>query len=166
MTSTSSQTRPFHVADLGTVVVLPWSGTAPDGSDMPYLLAYSLGDTAGGPEATATAVVRLLELNGLPVGGDLVDGTTKSGLPVTLLVQAGQAVFTMPQLKAQCAVPPEWLAAVAVRGYAHLVFTTRAWPQAGPGMPVGPEALATFVGAEETLSAATHVMLPARSLRG
>ncbi|MFJ3302466.1 DUF5949 family protein [Streptomyces sp. NPDC086549] len=166
MTSTSSATRPFRVAELGTLVVLPWSGESSDGSDTPYLLAYSLGDAEGGPEATAAAVEQLLQRNGLPVGGDLVDGTAKPSLPVTLLVEAGQAVLTMPQLRAQCAAPPEWLSAVAQRGHAYLVFTTRPWPEARPGQRVAPEALAAFAGAEETLRAAAHVVLPARSLRG
>ncbi|WP_330457916.1 DUF5949 family protein [Streptomyces sp. NBC_00820] len=167
MTSTSSEARPaVRAADLGTLVVLAWSGEAPDGTDMPYLLAYSLGDAAGGPEATAAAVRQLLAVNGLPVGGQLVDGTTKPSLPVTLLVEAGQAVVNMPQLVAQATAPPEWLAAVATRGYAYLVFTTRAWPEGAPGQAVEPAALAAFAGAEETLHAAAHVVLPARSLRG
>ncbi|MFE1315431.1 DUF5949 family protein [Streptomyces sp. NPDC058755] len=165
MTSTSSEARPFRAAALGTLVVLPWSGEAPDGSDMPYLLAYSLGDAEGGPEATAAAVGQLLERNGLPVGGDLVDGTTKPSLPVTLLVEAGQAVLNMPQLVAQADAPREWLAAAAKRGYAHLVFTTRAWPEGEPGKPVEPAALAAFAGADETLKAAAHIVLPTRSLR-
>ncbi|MEX3099787.1 hypothetical protein DF268_18840 [Streptomyces sp. V2] len=164
MTSTS-ETRPFRVADLGTLVVMPWSGEAPDGSDMPYLLAYSLGDAADGPEVTASAIERLLTDNGLPVGGDLVDGTERPSLPVSLLVESGQAVLNMPSLNAQCVPPPEWLAAVEHRGYAYLVFTTRPWPEAEPGKPVELEALAAFAGADETLNAAAHIVLPARSLR-
>ncbi|RPE43798.1 hypothetical protein EDD90_7013 [Streptomyces sp. Ag109_O5-1] len=165
MTSTPSATRPFRLADLGTLVVLAWSGETPDGSDMPYLLAYSLGDAEGGPEATAAAIEALLENNGLPVGGDLVDGTARPSLPVTLLVEAGQAVLNLAPLNAQCPAPAEWLAAVGERGYAYLVFTTRPWPDAEPGRPVTPEALKDFAGAEETLTAAAHVVLPARSLR-
>ncbi|MEU1461609.1 DUF5949 family protein [Streptomyces sp. NPDC005727] len=165
MTSTSSAPA-ARLADLGTLVVLAWSGEAPDGTDMPYLLGYSLGDAEGGPEATAAAVERLLVSNGLPVGGDPVDGTNRPSLPVTLLVEAGQAVVNMPQLVAQADAPPEWLAAVAARGYAYLVFTTRAWPEGEPGKVVEPAALAAFAGAEETLSAAAHVVLPARRLRG
>ena len=165
MTSTSSESRPFHPADLGTLVMIAWSGEAPDGPDMPYLLAYSLGDAEGGPEVTSAAVEHLLTRNGLPVGGDLVDGKAKPSLPVGLLVEAGQAVVSMPTLSAQCTAPPEWLAAVAERGYAYLVFTTRPWPEAVPGRPVAPEALAAFAGADETLTAAAHAVLPARSLR-
>lgn len=154
------------MAELGTLVVMPWSGEAPDGGDMPYLLAYSLGDADGGAATTAAAIERLLTDNGLPVGGDLVDGTERPSLPVGLLVTAGAAVLTMPMLNAQCVPPPEWLDAVEARGYAYLVFTTRPWPEAVPGKAVEPEALATFAGAEETLTAAAHVVLPARSLRG
>ncbi|MET8580922.1 DUF5949 family protein [Streptomyces collinus] len=165
MTSSPSEARPFRPADLGTLVVLAWSGEAPDGTDMPYLLAYSLGDTEGGPEATAAAIRHLLTSNNLPVGGQVVDGTSKPSLPITLLVEAGQAVVNMPQMVAQAEAPPEWLAAVAARGYAYLVFTTLAWPEGRPGQVVDPAALAAFAGAEETLTGAAHLILPARSLR-
>ncbi|MFI1506845.1 DUF5949 family protein [Streptomyces sp. NPDC020597] len=165
MTSTPSATLPFRVTDLGTLVVMPWSGEAPDGGDMPYLLAYSLGDTAEGPEGTARAVARLLSDNGMPVGG-VVDGAERPSLPVTLLVESGAAVLNMPGLNAQCRPPGEWLAAVEQRGYAYLVLTCRAWPEATPGQAVTPEALAAFAGAEETLTAAAHIVLPARRLRG
>ncbi|MBK3630566.1 DUF5949 family protein [Streptomyces asoensis] len=166
MTSTPSATRPFRVTDLGTLVVMPWSGEAPDGSDMPYLLAYSLGDTQEGPEGTAAAVARLLTDNGMSVGGEVVDGTERPSLPFGLLVEAGAAVLNMPGLNAQCLPPAEWLTAAEQRGYAYLVFTTRAWPEATPGRPVTPEALAAFAGAPETLTAAAHIVLPARRLRG
>ncbi|MFI8346564.1 DUF5949 family protein [Streptomyces sp. NPDC085596] len=162
MTSTTSEA--FRAADLGTLVVLAWSGEAPDGMDMPYLLAYSLGDAEGGPRATSAAVTQLLEMNGLTIG-TVIDGATRPSLPVSLLVEAGQAVVRMPQLVAQADAPPEWLDAVARRGHAYLVFTTRAWPEGRPGVYVDPAALADFAGAEETLMTAAHVMLPARSLR-
>ncbi|MEU1531202.1 DUF5949 family protein [Streptomyces fagopyri] len=165
MTSTSSETRPFRAADLGTLAVMAFSGDAPDG-DMPYLLAYSLGDGEGGPGASTVAIEELLRNNGLPVGDTLLDGSRQPSLPLTLLVEAGQAVVTMPYLNAQCVVPPEWLAAVGERGYAYFLFATRAWPEAEPGRPVAPESLAAFAGDEETLLSAAHVLLPARSLRG
>jgi hypothetical protein len=164
VTSTPNETRPFRAIDMGTLVVMAWSGEAP-GGDMPYLLAYTLGDGPDGPEAASAAVARMLNDNGLPVGGDLVDGASKPGLPVGLLVEAGQAIVNMPHLNAQCTPPPEWLAAVGERGFAYFVFTTRPWPEAQPGKPVDPEALAAFAGADETLDAAAHVVLPARSLR-
>ncbi|MFJ8361602.1 DUF5949 family protein [Streptomyces sp. NPDC093984] len=165
MTTTSSATRPFRAADLGTLVVLAWSGEAP-GGDMPYLLAYSLGDGESGPEGSAAAVEALLRANGLHPGGQLIDGTQRPGLPVTLLAEAGRAVVTMPHLNAQCTVPPQWLAALRARGHAYFLFATRPWPEAAPGRPVEPERLAAFAGAEETLTTAAHVLAPALSLRG
>ncbi|MGW3666232.1 DUF5949 family protein [Streptomyces sp. NPDC005141] len=162
MTSTSSEMRD---ADLGTLAVMAFSGEAPDG-DMPYLLAYSLGDGEGGPEGSAAAIRQLLIDNGLPVGDTLIDASRQPSLPLSLLVEAGQAVVTMPHLNAQCIAPPEWLAAVGERGYAYFLFATRAWPVAEPGKPVAPESLTAFAGDEETLLSAAHVLLPARSLRG
>ncbi|MFF3888434.1 DUF5949 family protein [Streptomyces sp. NPDC001914] len=165
MTSTSSEMSPLRAADLGTLAVMAFSGEAPDG-DMPYLLAYSLGDGDGGPEGSAAAVRQLLAENGLPVGDTLIDGSRQPSLPLTLLVEAGQAVVSMPHLNAQCVAPPEWLAAVGERGYAYFLFATRAWPVARPGQPVAPEDLTAFAGDEETLLSASHVLLPARRLRG
>ncbi|MGW9024217.1 DUF5949 family protein [Streptomyces sp. NPDC055722] len=165
MTTTPSDTRPFRAVDLGTLVVLAWSGQAPDG-DMPYLLAYSLGDGANGPEGSEAAVAALLRNDGLNLGGEVVDGAQRPGLPMTLLAEAGQAVLTMPYLNAQCSVPPEWFAAVRTRGFAYFMFATRPWPEAAPGRPVAPERLASFAGAVETLSTAAHVLLPTRNLRG
>ena len=165
MTSTPTGTRPFRMTDLGTLVLLPWSGAAADGRDLPYLLVYSLGDAEGGPQTTSAAVEGLLADNGLRVGGGLVDDTTEAGIAVSLFLEAGQAFVTMPQLGARCAAPPEWLAAVAERGCAHLVFTTRPWPEGRPGRPIEPAALAAFAGAEQTLRAAAHVLLPALTPR-
>jgi hypothetical protein len=144
---------------------MAWSGEAP-GGDMPYLLAYTLGDAPAGPGAASAALRHMLESNGLPVGGDLVDGNGRPDLPVSMLVRAGQAVVGMPGFNAQCIPPPEWLAAVAARGYAYFLFTTRPWPEALPGKPLEPEALAAFVGADETLNTAAHIILPAHGPRG
>lgn len=166
MTSTTSEQRPFHAADLGTLAVIAWSGEHPeDQKDMPFLLAYSLGDTEGGPESTAEALTTLLHNAGLPIGGPLVDGSRVPSMPVSLLVEADQAVVNMPQVNAQCPVPPEWLAAVKQRGHAYFMATTRAWPEAKPGEKVSEELLSQFAGDEETLLNAAHCLLPARSLR-
>ncbi|MDG9716771.1 DUF5949 family protein [Streptomyces sp. DH24] len=166
MTSSTSATTPSRPADLGTLVVMAWSGEAP-GGDMPYLLAYSLGDAPAGPKAASAAIRELLESNGLPVGGDLVvDGNARQDLPVGMVVESEQAVVTMPGFNARCSPPPQWLAAVEARGYAYCVFTTRPWPEAVPGKPLAPQALADFVGADETLNAAAHLVLPAGSPRG
>ncbi|MEV7994182.1 DUF5949 family protein [Streptomyces sp. NPDC086077] len=165
MTTTPSEARPFHSADLGTLVIMPWTGKVEDGKDMPYLLACSRGDAPDGPEASRAAVERLLSDAGLPLGEDLIDGGTRPSLPVTLLVVAGQAVVTLPRLNAQCAVQPAWLQAVAKRGYAYLLFTARPWSEAQVGKAVTPDALREFVTAEETVQASVHLLLPARSLR-
>jgi hypothetical protein len=162
VTSAPTETRPFHPAGLGTLVVLAWSGEVPDG-DMPYLLAYPLGDGPDGPEGSTTAVEEVLEAAGLTAGGELVDGNAEPGLPVTLLVEDGEAVVRMPGFSAQCTPPQQWLEAAAERGFAYLVFTTRPWPEAEPGKPVEPEALSAFVGAEATLKCAAHVLLPVDS---
>ncbi|MFI2432294.1 DUF5949 family protein [Streptomyces sp. NPDC018693] len=164
MTSATRQPRPPHPADLGTLVMIAWSGETPDG-DMPYLLAYSLGDGRGGPDASAAAIEQLLLGSGLRIGDEFVADTARPSLPISLLVEAGQAVVSMPNLSAQCTPPPEWFAAVAERGSAHLVFTTRPWPEGRPGKPVDPQTLAAFAGAEETLKSAAHVVIAARSLR-
>lgn len=133
---------------------------------MPFLLAYSLGDGEGGPQGATDAIELLLRNNGLPIGGPVVESSRNPSLPVTLLVEAGQAVLNMPYLNAKCAVPPEWLAAVGERGHAYFMFTTRPWPEAKPGVPLSPEDLAAFAGDEETLTRSTHCLLTARSLRG
>lgn len=166
MTSTPSATRPFRLADLGTLVVMPWSGEAADGADMPYLLAYSLGDAADGPEASAAAIERLLTDNGLPVGGDLVDGTERPSLPVGLLVEAGQAVLTMaPSRPSACPRPSGWPPSRAA-----VTPTSSSPPAPGPRPPPAgpspPRRWPRSCGADETLKAAAHVVLPARSLRG
>ncbi|NUK02970.1 hypothetical protein HRW23_03625 [Streptomyces lunaelactis] len=167
MTSISGAVRAFRPAQLGTLVVIAWSGEHPDDErDMPFLLAYSLGDGDGGPEGVEAAARKLLADIGLPVGTEYVDAAQADGLPVTLLVEAGQAVLTMPHLTAQCTVPPEWLAAVRERGHVYFLFATRAWPQAAPGAPVTEEELRNFAGDEAMLSTAAHCLLPVRQLRG
>ncbi|OUD01703.1 DUF5949 family protein [Streptomyces swartbergensis] len=64
MTSVSPETQSVHTDDLGSLVVLSWRGTTPDG-DVPYLLACSPGDGANGPEATSKAIEQVL------TGGDV-----------------------------------------------------------------------------------------------
>ncbi|MEU2432559.1 DUF5949 family protein [Streptomyces sp. NPDC007861] len=166
MTTTSGAVRAYHPAQLGTLAVIAWSGEHPDDErDMPFLLAYSLGDGSGGPEAVEPAARQLLGQAGLRVGTEYVDAVRADALPITLLVEAGQAVLTMPHLSAQCAVPPEWLTAVGERGHVYFLFATRPWPQATPGVPVTDEMLRDFVGDEEMLSTAAHCLLPVRQLR-
>ncbi|RFU83482.1 hypothetical protein DY218_27595 [Streptomyces triticagri] len=165
MTSTSSENRPFHPAELGTLSVIPWSGEAPGtGTETPFLMAYSLGDGPGGREGTALAIRTVLENAGIPVG-TFQDGTQHPNFPVQLLVEGGQAVVTMPHLKAQCPVPAEWLDAADACGHAYFVVTTRAWPEAEPGRPVTEEALTRFAGDANTLEYAAHCLVPVRKLR-
>ncbi|GFH36425.1 DUF5949 family protein [Streptomyces pacificus] len=167
MTSTSSAVRAIRPARLGTLVVIAWSGEHPDDErDMPFLLAYALGDGDGGPEGTEAAARELLDTVGLPVGAECVDAAESAGLPVTLLVEAGQAVLTMPHLTVQCAVPPQWLAAVRERSHVYFIFATRPWPDAAPGVPVTEDQLRRFVGDEAVLSTSAHCLLPVRQLRG
>ncbi|MGW1882716.1 DUF5949 family protein [Streptomyces sp. NPDC001970] len=167
MTSTSGAVRAFRPAQLGTLGVIAWSGEHPDDErDMPFLLAYSLGDGDLGPEGVEVAARQLLDEVGLPVGTEYVDAAQAVGFPLTLLVEADQAVLTMPHLSAQCPVPPEWLAAVRERGHVYFLFATRPWPQAAPGVPVTEEQLRNFVGDEEMLVRAAHCLLPVRQLRG
>jgi hypothetical protein len=161
VTSASSHTRPFRAADLGTLVVMAFNGTAPDG-DMPYLLAYTLGDGEGGPAGSTAAVEELLRGNGLLTDDEILDGAQRPDLPLTLSVQGSEVVIDMPYLNARCAVPGEWLAAVERRGYTYFLFATRPWPEAEPGKVVAPESLTAFAGDEDVLNSAAHVLLPAR----
>ncbi|MFJ6071192.1 DUF5949 family protein [Streptomyces sp. NPDC093065] len=162
MTSISADPRPLRTADLGTLVIMSWSRETPDG-DVPFLLACSLGDGEGGPDATPAAVEGLLSRSGIAVGGDTVlDGTVLPDLPVGLLVVPGAAALTMPGVNAQFVPTPQWRAAVDERGYACLVFATRPWSGGEPGDAA---AVAAFANHEDTLSTAAQVVLPVRSLR-
>ncbi|MGW7050668.1 DUF5949 family protein [Streptomyces sp. NPDC054887] len=167
MTSQTAQDAqtPFEQSHLGTISVIAWSGeNIDDGRDMAFLLAYSLGDGSAGPEAGERAVRHLLEQTGLPVGEGVTDGS-KSKEPVSLLVESGSISLTMPSLRVQSLVPQEWTAAALKRKHAHLIFTTRPWPDAKPGVPVDAEALKAFVADEEVLAASAHCVIPVTTLR-
>ncbi|MFD7957074.1 DUF5949 family protein [Streptomyces ardesiacus] len=162
MTSISTAPRPLRTADLGTLVIMSWSRDTPDGA-VPFLLACSLGDGAGGPEATPAAVEGLLSRSGLAVGGDgVLDGTVLPALPISLLVVPGAAALTMPGVNAQFVPTPQWRAAVDERGYACLIFATLPWPGGETGDAA---AVAAFANHEDTLATAAQVVLPVRSLR-
>ncbi|MEU6393350.1 DUF5949 family protein [Streptomyces sp. NPDC046939] len=166
MTSTPTVAAPFRAADLGTVAVIAWSGeSAESEGDTPFLLAYTTGDSPAGPEAAETALRALLEKNGLSVGDTVHNAVRRPSFPVSLLVEAGQAVLTIPPLKAQCPAPPEWLEAADAHGVVYFLFTTRPWPVATPGQAVAEEELTAFVGDETTLTAAAHCLLPVRRIR-
>ncbi|MCS0604975.1 DUF5949 family protein [Streptomyces sp. LP11] len=165
MTSATSETRPFRAADIGTLVLLAWLARNEEGDGRtPCLLACSLGDGPDGPEAASAAVERLLGDLGLPIGGEPVDGTSRT-LKVGMLVAAGQIVLQLPQITSQVTPPADWLAAVQKLGYTYFMFSKRVCPSTGPRTPVTGAALAEFAGSPETTNAAAHAYLPARGLR-
>ncbi|MFF9273982.1 DUF5949 family protein [Streptomyces griseosporeus] len=162
-TSETTETRIARSADLGSIAVMSWAREAPEGT-VPFLLACPLGDGEKGPGAGSAAVAQMLDSLDLPRDGQLVDGTSRPSMPVTLLVvPGGSAVLTMPYVNAQITPSEAWQDAVAERGYACLIFTTRPWTGEDTD---DPEAIAAFANAEETLQSAAKVVLPVRSLRG
>ncbi|MFJ7628863.1 DUF5949 family protein [Streptomyces sp. NPDC097595] len=165
MTSPQTANGTFTQAQLGTLILIGWSGEyRQSGRDAAFLLAYSLGDGSEGPAAGEHAMRLALQRCGLAVGGEPVRADETPGLPVKLLVQAGQAVLTLPHFKAQYPVPPEWLAAANEQGEVHAMFATRPWPQGAPGLPVGEAELRAFAGDPDTLATSAHCVLPVRSL--
>ncbi|WP_405387597.1 DUF5949 family protein [Streptomyces sp. NBC_01102] len=165
MTSPQTATGTFTQARLGTQILLGWSGeNHATGRDVAFLLTYALGDGQDGPEAGERAMRAALERSGLRVGGETLDATERPNLPVKLLIQAGQAVLTMPHFKAQYTVPREWLAVAQAEGRVHGMFATRPWPAAVPGQPVSEELLRSFVGDPEVIGTSAHCLLPVRSL--
>ncbi|HEY9439475.1 MAG TPA: DUF5949 family protein, partial [Streptomyces sp.] len=71
MTSSQTATRTFTQAQLGTQVLIGWSGRhTTSGHDVAFLLTYSLGDGQDGPEAGEQAMRAALTRSGLQVGGD------------------------------------------------------------------------------------------------
>ncbi|RPK47479.1 DUF5949 family protein [Streptomyces sp. ADI93-02] len=165
MTSPKAPTAPFSPAQLGTQILIGWSGPNPGtGRETAFLLTYTLGDAPGGPEAGERAMHTALERSGLRVGGETLDASEQPNLPVKLVVQAGQAVLTLPHFTAQYTVPREWLAAARSEGTVHGMFATRPWPAAVPGQPVGEDQLRAFVGDPETIRTSAHCLMPVRSL--
>uniref|UniRef100_A0AAU3GS26 DUF5949 family protein n=1 Tax=Streptomyces sp. NBC_01401 TaxID=2903854 RepID=A0AAU3GS26_9ACTN len=165
MTTPKSATIPFSPAQLGTQILIGWSGSNPGtGRETAFLLTYSLGDAPGGQEAGERAMRTALERSGLRVGGETLDASELPNLPVKLVVQAGQAVLTLPHFTAQYTVPPEWLAVARSEGRVHGMFATRPWPVAVPGQPVSEETLRSFVGDPEVISSSAHCLMPVRSL--
>lgn len=164
MTSTNTaQYAPL----LGTLSVIPWTSdpTVSD-RDVPFLLAYSLGDGRGGPEAGEEAMRTVLGEIGLLPGGDVVDVSLNPSVGITLLVEAGRAVLTMPYLHAQCQVPPEWEQDARASGQVYFMVATRPWADGTPGKPVDEERLRAFVGDGDMLASAAHCLVPVRSLTG
>ncbi|POG47794.1 hypothetical protein BV881_08675 [Streptomyces sp. ZL-24] len=165
MTTPQTSTGTFSPAQLGTQILIGWSSRQPDADqDTAYLLSYSLGDGQDGPEAGREALRIALERAGLQVGGPIQDAAEAPGIQAKLLVQAGQAVLTMPHLKAQYPAPPEWLAAALAQGQVYGMFATAPWPEAVPGQPVSEAQLRAFAANEEVVRTAAHCLLPVRSL--
>ncbi|MEW2518830.1 DUF5949 family protein [Actinacidiphila alni] len=152
---------------LGTLVVIPWAGEHhEDGRDMPFLMAYSLGDGPDGPESGQEAALAVAEEVGLPVGGAVLDVKQAPNVPVKILVEGGQVVLTMPYLHAACPVPEQWVNAAQDRGAVYFILATRAWPEAKPGTPVTEETLQSFAGNVDVLGTAAHCLVPVGTLKG
>ncbi|WEH38913.1 DUF5949 family protein [Streptomyces sp. NBC_01218] len=165
MTSPQTSTHPYSPAQLGTQIVIGWSGENPEsGRDAAFLLTYSLGDGQDGPHAGEAAMRTALERAGLQVGGGVANAAEQPGLQVKLLVQAGQAVLTLPHFTAQYPAPAEWLAAARDQAQVYCMFATRPWPEAVPGRPVTEDQLRAFAASPDTVATAAHCLMPVRSL--
>ena len=151
---------------LGTLMVIPWAGAhEEDGADVPFLMAYSLGDGTGGPAGTQQAVLEAAEEIGLPVGGAILDVARTQRPPVKVLVEAGKAVLSMPYLHATCPVPDQWTAAARARGSVYVILASRPWPAAAPGAALGEEELRAFAGDPEVLYSAAHALVPVGTIQ-
>ncbi|MFG2614989.1 DUF5949 family protein [Streptomyces anulatus] len=165
MTTPQAPTGTFTQAQLGTQILIGWSGRQPDAEqDTAFLLAYSLGDGQDGPEVGREAMRAMLERAGLRVGGPIQDAGETPSIQAKLLVQAGRAVLTLPHLSAQYPAPEEWLAAAQAQGQVYGMFATSPWPDAVPGQPVGEDRLRAFATDVEVVRTAAHCLLPVRSL--
>ncbi|MFF5446880.1 DUF5949 family protein [Streptomyces sp. NPDC012888] len=157
MTSTHAE---IDRSQLGTLSVLAWIGDPSDGHDIPYLMAYILGDGPQGPEKAGEAAKGLLEEIGLPIGDVVLDGTRNpSSFPVQVLVEGEQVALTLPGLNAKCTAPPEWVAAASESEQVYFLFATRPWPEAVPGRPVTDTTLRAYVGDESVLTSSAHCVL-------
>ncbi|MFJ4501797.1 DUF5949 family protein [Streptomyces sp. NPDC088864] len=166
MTSPQTASGSFTPAQLGSLILIGWNGEyQQSGRDAAFLLAYSLGDGAEGPAVGEHAMRIALQRAGLTVGGPSVRADETPGLSVKLLVQAGQAILTLPHFTAQYPVRSEWLAAAHDMGEVHAMFATRPWPQGAPGLPVGEPELRAFAGDPDVIATSAHCVLPVRGLR-
>jgi hypothetical protein len=147
-------------------MVIPWAGQHDkDGADMPFLMAYSLGDGVDGPEHGQEAVLEAAEEIGLPIGGAILDVSRARNVAVKLLVEGGKAVLTMPYLYANCPVPDRWTAAARTRDGVYVILASQPWPEAAPGTVVTEEALRDFAADEEVLGSAAHFLVPVSRIR-
>lgn len=166
MSQTNTTATSSLQSRLGTLVVIPWAGAHEDGADMPFLMAYSLGDGVGGPADGQEAVLEAAKEIGLPVGGAAVDVANTRGVDVKVLVEGGKAVLTMPYLKVTCQVPDPWTAAARARDAVYVILASRPWPEAVPGAQVTEEALRAFAADPDVLGTAAHALVPVGRLRG
>lgn len=167
MTS-STDVRPEQQGSLlGTLVIIPWTNepAREDGPATPFLLVCSQGDGRDGPEAGSEALRAELEKAGLPVGSGVTDFTRAARSSVSLLVEAEQAVLSLPFLHVQCPVSQQWQEAAHASGTAYLICALRPWPQAVLGKPVGAEELRAFVSDEQMVSSSARCLLPVRRVR-
>ncbi|CAM5717182.1 DUF5949 family protein [Streptomyces fumanus] len=166
MTSSTAAPETPRGSLLGTLTIVPWSSVpTTETPRLPFLTVYSLGDGAGGPEAGERAMRAHLEKIGLPVTGELVELTQEARAAVTLLVEAEQAVLTLPFLQVQCPVPESWQDAAYRNGSVRLICLTRPWPHVAPGEAVAPEQLRAFLTDDDLRSASSHCLVPVTRLR-
>ncbi|WP_329457394.1 DUF5949 family protein [Streptomyces sp. NBC_01497] len=152
---------------MGTLSVIPWTSDPAEGErNAPFLLAYSLGDGREGPAAGEETLRTVLGEIGLTPGVEVVDLASRPSVAITLLVEAGRAVLTMPYLNAQCPVPPEWEKDARTVGQVYFIVATKPWTDGLPGRAVTEEQLRAFIGDEDVLTTAMHCLLPVRSLTG
>ncbi|ORT59078.1 DUF5949 family protein [Streptomyces sp. CB03238] len=168
MTSSTAATPGQQESLLGTLTVIPWVSEPESDAGTPvtpFLMVYSLGDGRDGTEAGAEALRAELEKIGLSIGDKVTDLSRETRIPVTLLVEAEQAVLNLPFMKVQCPVPPEWEKAAHESGTAYLICALRPWPEAVQGKPVGEEQLRAFLGEEEMVAKSAHCLVPVRRVR-
>ncbi|MDJ1135225.1 DUF5949 family protein [Streptomyces iconiensis] len=168
MTSSTAATSDQQNSLLGTLIIVPWANEPAPGSNgaaTPFLLVCSRGDGRDGPGPGAKALRAELEKTGLWIGEGTADLTRKTQSPVTLLVEAGRAVLSMPFLHVQCPVTPNWEKAAHESGTAYLICTVRPWPEAVQGMPVGADQLREFVSDEQLVPTSARCLLPVRRVR-
>ncbi|MFF7179513.1 DUF5949 family protein [Streptomyces sp. NPDC008121] len=166
MTTPNVVSSERSASPLGTLTVVSWTtGPVGDTPVTPFLMVYSLGDGRDGPQAGEEAMRAALEAMGLPLGGQVVDVAQEPGVGAHLLVEAQQAVLTLPFMKVQCPVPAEWEAAAKEIGHAYLICSVRPWPEAVPGEPLSEERLRAFASDDDVLAAGAHLLLPVRRLQ-
>ncbi|MEU1052129.1 DUF5949 family protein [Streptomyces sp. NPDC005876] len=166
MTSSTTAPEKPRGSRLGTLTIVPWSSVpTTETPRLPFLTVYSLGDGVDGPGAGEQTMRAHLERIGLPVTGELVELTQEARTAITLLVEAEQAVLTMPFLQVQCPVPAAWQDAAHRNGTVRLICLTRPWPHVAPGEDVTPEQLRSFLTDDHLRSASSHCMVPVTRLR-